>query len=327
MIALDLPSVSVLLLVGALAFGVVSGSNDGGTLVSLATRTAVLPPGAALVVFAGLAAVGPMILGTAVATTVAHRLVTFDGGGGRMALFAAVVAALVIVTVLTRKGLSTSLTLALMGGIAGAGLGAGLHVAWGTLGGVLATCLVAPLVAAALSYWLTRGVGLLPADWWVGRSGRLVQRAGFVLQSLAYSGNDVQKVVAILAVATEATGYAVAPHWDTQLLLGGCYALGILLGVRPLAGRIGEGVIRVRPSNAVVLEFSASAVVLASSALGAPISSTQAATNALVGSGLGSGSARVRWEQVGNVGLAWVLTLPSSIALGTLFGFLLRGLR
>jgi PiT family inorganic phosphate transporter len=316
-----------LLVAGALLFGFVSGSNDGGTLVSLSTRTSVIPPGTALVLLALFVTVGPLLVGTAVATTVAHRLVSFGGAGGRPVLLAAVVASLLVVFALTRLGLSTSLTLALIGGIVGAGVGDGLRVSWGVVGGVLATGLAAPLAAVGVAYLLTRLASALPASWWVERPGRLLQGAGFSLQCLAYSANDAQKMVALLALGTGVLTAPVAVHWDTQLALGVLYALGVVVGVRPLAGRIAERVLPVRSANAVVLELSAAAVVLGSSALGAPISSTQAATTALVGTGLASSSHRVRWHEVASIGTAWVSTLPSSLALGIVAGLAVRTLR
>lgn len=313
----------VVIVLAALAFAVASGANEGGTLVSLATRTAVLRPGAALIVLSGLVAFGPMLFGTAVATTIAHRLVSFSGGSGRLAVLGAIVASLVIVAVLSRKGLSTSLTLALMGGIAGVGLGAGLHVSWGVIGGVLAVAFVAPLAAGGVAYLLTRAVVRSPASWWVGRFGRVAQRAGYVGQSFAYSVNGAQKMVALVAIGSQVASPVAARLWS-QLLIGACYAVGTVLGVRPLAGRIGEQVLRVRPANATVLELSSSAVAIGSSALGAPVSITQAATTSLVGTGLATDSHRVRWWQAGGIGMAWLLTLPASVALGALFGVLVR---
>lgn len=317
----------VALVACALLFGVLSGANDGGTLVSFATRTAVLPPGLGVLVLAVLVTTGPMFVGTSVASTLARRLVAFDGGNGHVAFLAAVASALAVVVILTRRGLSTSLTLALTGGIAGAGLGDGLRVSWTTLGSVLGIGLVAPVVSVGAAFAVTKGLSAMPATWWVARGGRVLQRVGFAAQSLAYSGNDAQKMVAMFAVASQALVVRVTPHWDTQLALGACFALGAVIGIRPLATRVAERVLPVRPANAVALELSSSAVVFVSSALGAPISSTQAATAALVGTGLAGGSHQVRWQEVRGVALAWVFTLPSAIALGTLLGLVARALR
>jgi PiT family inorganic phosphate transporter len=322
-----LEATSALLFGAALVFGLVSGTNDGGTLVSFATRTAVIPPGIAVAVLVLVITAGPMVLGTKVATTVARRLVSFGGTDGRLSLLAAVVVALVVVIVLARRGLPTSVTLALMGGIAGTAAGDGLHVAWAILGSVLLVGLLAPLASVAVALGLTKMLLVLPASWLMGRGGDALQGMGLFAQALAYAGNDAQKIVAIFAVASGDIGSRVTLDWRDQLALGGAYALGILLGVRPLASRVAEQVLPVRPVNAVALELSASAVVFASSALGAPISSTQAATTALVGSGIATGSHRLRWQEVSSIAFAWLLTLPSSLLLGWLIGLGVRAAR
>lgn len=314
-----------LVIAAGLGFGFVSGNNDGGTLVSFCTRTSVVTPGTALTTIALLVTLGPFVYVGAVATTVAHSLVSFDGADGRAVLLAAVVGAVATVLLLTRRGLSTSLTLALIGGMVGAGLAGGQRVGWGAVGRVLVIGLAAPLLSVLVAYVLTRALAHLPATLWVGRSGRSLQQGGFLLQSLAYSANDAQKLVAILAIGTQAATYPVAAHWATQVPLGLFYGAGVVIGVRPLARRIGQQVLSVRPANAVMLELSASAVVLASSALGAPISSTQAATGALVGTGLGTASHHLHWAQVANIGLAWVLTLPLTLGAGFLVELMLRG--
>ena len=85
-------------------------------------------------------------LTTAVAMTLSERLVDFEGDTGRIALLIAVTAAVVVIAVLGRLGLPTSLTLAIMGAIAGAGWGSGLRIAWATLGIVLALAAIAGLL-------------------------------------------------------------------------------------------------------------------------------------------------------------------------------------
>jgi PiT family inorganic phosphate transporter len=55
-----------------------------------------------------------------------------------------------------------------------------------------------------------------------------------------------------------------------------------------------------------------------------PLSSTQATTAGLFGGVARLTPSQVRWSQVRSIGAAWVLTLPSSVALGALFGLLLR---
>jgi PiT family inorganic phosphate transporter len=82
-----------------------------------------------------------------------------------------------------------------------------------------------------------------------------------------------------------------------------------------MAGRIGEGVMYIRTPHFIATSIGSSVVVLATSVLGVPVSSTQAATGAAVGSGVATSPFSIRWNEVSRIGLAWVITLPLSIVL------------
>jgi PiT family inorganic phosphate transporter len=305
-----------LLLASAAGFALVSGANDGATLTVMGTRTRTISPAVGIAALMVLVALGPFLVGTAVATTLAHRLVSFEGEDGKVALLAAVITSLVVVYGLTRRGTPTSLTLALTGGIVGAGLGAGLPVQWSAVVKVLAIGIAAPLLsvpAGWLVYQIMRGpVGRLVARRFIG----VAQYVGYLLQCLAYSANDAQKMVAIVAIGTSARLNPVAATVPGQLAIAALFGAGILLTVRVMASRVGEGVMYIRTPHYLATSVGSSCVVLATSALGVPVSSTQAATGAAVGSGVATSPFAIRWNEVSRIGLAWVVTLPLSVGLG-----------
>ena len=316
-----------LLLASASAFALVSGANDGATLVAMGTRTRTIRPAVGIATMMVMVAFGPLLVGTAVATTLAHRLVSFGGFEGRVALLAAVVTALVVVFALTRRGTPTSLTLALTGGIVGAGIGARLPVQWPAVGKVLVVGLAAPLLSVPVGWLVYRALrgplGRVIARRFIG----VTQYVGFILQCLAYSANDAQKMVAIVAIGTAAQLNPVAATVDGQLAIALLFGAGILLTVRVVAGRVGEGVMYIRTPHFIATSIGSSLVVLASSMLGVPVSSTQAATGAAVGSGVASSPFSIRWNEVGKIGLAWVITLPLSIVLAAALAAAVRVLR
>jgi PiT family inorganic phosphate transporter len=59
-------------------------------------------------------------------------------------------------------------------------------------------------------------------------------------------------------------------------------------------------------------------VILTSSHLGFPLSTTQVATGAVVGAGAGRGVGSVRWGLAGQVAIGWLLTLPSAALVAAL---------
>jgi phosphate/sulfate permease len=93
-------------------------------------RTRRITPTVAILCLMALVALGPLLVGTAVATTLAYRYVSFQGEDGKIALLVAVITSSTVVFSLNKRGTPTSLTLALIGGIVGAGLGDGLPVQW-----------------------------------------------------------------------------------------------------------------------------------------------------------------------------------------------------
>lgn len=315
-----------LLVVVAVAFAVINGANDGGALLSLSLRTAGLRLVAAWVGLSAAVALAPAVLGTGVATTLAVRLV--DGGpGGQRMVAAAVTAAVVVIAGLGRGGLPTSLTVALVGGLVGAGLGGGGTVAWRPVGGVVAAALAAPLVGAVIAYGLSRLAHRLVAPGGAARFLARAHRLTFALQCVAYGANDGQKMLAVGAVATGLTGTGagagstVPAAWPLLLGAAVAFLVGAGLGLRRY-GRTVVGVIPLRQSNAVVAEASASAAVLGSAALGAPVSMTQAVAGGLVGTGVSEGQARVRWQVAGRIVVAWLVTLPAAVGVGAGLGAL-----
>jgi inorganic phosphate transporter, PiT family len=308
------PTDTLLLAALAFAFAVVNGVNDGSTLVATGLRVSALRPlGAIALLVVALAAVPPL-LGTAVATTLANRLVDFRGPAAEAALASAVASATLVSWGLARAGLPTSLTLSLMGGIAGAGVGAGLPVAWGTVALVLAVAAVAPFAGGVLAFVLSGLPVRLPRGIAPQRLVGHAHRLAFGLQCLSYGANDGQKMLAVFAVLTAASipGQAVPTPAPMLAAIAAGFLAGVVAGLPKVAATIARGVTIARPYHAVVAEASSAAAVLGSAALGVPVSMTQALAGGLVGVGSRAGIGRVRWQVVVRLAAAWVVTLPSA---------------
>lgn len=299
---------AALLAVAAL-FAVLNGVNDGGTLVAMGLKVPALRPVVALVILAGAVAVAPAVLGTAVATTLAARLVTFEGPTGQLALLTAIVSAVGVVAILARLALPTSLTLALVGGITGGGWASGLPTSWTVVAFVLVMAAVAPAAGGVVAFWLTRLVQRLSAPA-ANRKVRRTHAVAFGLQCLAYGANDGQKMLAVFLVAAGTT--AAAPSLPLLSVIGLLFLVGSVIGVRRFSGTVASGLVPLRSAGAVVAELSSAAAVLASAGLGAPVSMTQAIAGAIVGTGVSETYRRVRWKMALQVVMAWVLTLPTA---------------
>jgi PiT family inorganic phosphate transporter len=93
-------------------------------------------------------------------------------------------------------------------------------------------------------------------------------------------------------------------------------ALGTYMGGWRIIRTLGKGLTDVKPAQGFAAETSTASTILASSALGFALSTTQVASGSVIGSGLGRRGSIVRWRTVGRIMIGWVLTLPAAGAVG-----------
>lgn len=294
----------------AAGFAVVTGMNDGGSLLSTGLKVPSVRPLYAVAILVGLMLVVPFVT-IAVARGLVLRLVPFQGPHAQLAVAVAVVSAVTVVTTLSSRGLPTSLTLALVGGLTGSGLGFGLGVSWPGVTRVLVVGAAAPLVGCLLGYLFSRLLRRLPAAPVLNGAVYRAHRVAFTLQAVAYASNDGQKVIAIWS----ALGWgSLAGGPDYLAVLGSTllFGVGVVLGLPKVARGLSNGVLLVRPVHAVSAEFASSGAVLGSAAVGVPVSMTQSIAGGLIGTGLSHGRRRIRWNEASRIGVAWIITLPAS---------------
>lgn len=307
---------AVVLIVVAGLFAVVSGVNDGGALLATGLKLPTVRPATGIITLVVLVAVVPLVTNQ-VALTFVTRLASFDEPGGQIAMLLAVIASLVVVTVLSAKGRPTSLTLAVVGGLTGAGLGWGLEVSPGAVAQVLAFGLAAPFAGGLLAWVVIR----LLVSVTTARGLRRWHWVGFLVQTFAYAANDGQKMLAVFMIAAGFSGAPPAYTVAAAVLFG----LGTLYGL-PKAGRtLSREIIVSRPLHGVAAELSAGTAVLACAAAGMPVSMTQAIAGGLIGAGVAQGGGRVRWYAAVKIVAAWLLTLPASALLGWTLALVLKG--
>ena len=300
------------LLLLCMALSLVAGSNDGSTLIALNLTNKAIGPFASIALLACVIALEPFVLGTAVATTVAHGLVSFEGQMGVKDVLIAVLVTLGVILALGRVGLPTSLTLALVGSIVGVGLATGRAVAWPTVRSAILVGVGAPLVSVLVGWFVARWLGYVPWRTDVRRQTRVLHGAAFLLQAMAYAANDAQKLFAVAALATGGAIGAVRVLPATQIAIAAMFSLGILVGIRRYAGRLTDRIVPVRETHSIAAKLGASVSVMASSALGLPVSMTQSSTAGLVGAGMSDSITRVRWPHTVPIMGAWLVTLPAA---------------
>jgi len=320
-------TVAVLL---ALAFAVTNGLHDASNAIATLVATRAASPGRAIVMASICNMIGPLLVGAAVADTIGG-IVTV-GSSAAVAVIGSGLAAAVAWNLLTwRVGLPSSSGHALVGGLVGAAVvEAGAHaVDWGGFDGWHPVGVVGTLVALAISPLLG---GM--AAWLVIRGIRRLVRRGTkrwrtpvhggewamsAVLAFSHGANDAQKsigVIAALLLADGRTDSLAAPLWAT-LLCGLALTAGTALGGWSIIRTVGRGIYRIQPVDGLASQASSAGVILGASLVGAPVSTTQVVASSVVGVGVGRRRwHHVRWATVRQMGLAWVVTIPVTAALG-----------
>jgi len=322
--------VGLVLAVGlAAAFAVSNGLHDASNAIAALVATRAATPLQAIVLASVFNVLGPLLVGAAVADTIGG-IVTVTPSEV-VGVIAAGLAAAVAWNLLTwRLGLPSSSGHALVGGLVGASLLAGGvdAVRWGGLDGLHPVGVVGTLIALAASP-LLGGLAALAAIRVVRRLARRATsrwrvpvRAGEWAMSAAlafsHGANDAQKSIGVIAALLLAEGRIdthAAPTWS-KLLCAAALTAGTALGGWKIIQTVGRGIYRIRPVEGLVSQASSTAVIFGSSLAGAPTSTTQVVASSVVGVGVGRGHwHHVHWAVVGQMSLAWLITMPATAAL------------
>lgn len=311
----------------ALVLGISSAPNAASALVASRAASWRVALGYSFL----LHAVGALLGGTAVALTIA-RLVSVPDDEVASVYAAGSIAAIAFVAVAARLGLPTSATHGLVGGLAGAALAeGGVHaVHWGGFDGfrpigvlgILAALVLSPIVGVAAG-WATRRVAVRALARGTRRllgpvRGGIWVAAGAV--AVSDGTNDGQKAMGVAAATLLATGaidsfeIPTSLRWSVALV----FALGTVVGGGRVVRRVGRGYFRPTPVDSLASQTSAAAVILGSTAVGAPVSTSTVVTAAVVGVGADRHPRHVRWAGVADTISAWFLTIPVCAILGAL---------
>jgi PiT family inorganic phosphate transporter len=151
------------------------------------------------------------------------------------------------------------------------------------------------------------------------REFRWGQVASSSMVALAHGTNDAQKTMGVICLALIANGSLTGgdsldvPTW-VIVSCATAIALGTYCGGWRIIKTLGTRVVEVRPPQGFGSETVAASVILASSHVGFPLSTTQVVSGAVAGSGVGRPGAAVNWRVVGNIVVGWLFTLPAAAA-------------
>lgn len=315
----------------ALLFDFGNGLNDAANAISTVVATRVLKIQHAVIMSAIGNFAGFFIFGVAVATTIGKGLIIPNVVTPTI-IIAGLIAAVVWVYATTWLGIPVSASHALIGGYVGSSImAAGFgSIIYSGVFKVLLFIFLAPilgLMAGGLLqltiFHIFKNSNPEKANPWFKR----LQILSAATYSISHGTNDAQKTVGIISLLLFSAGLLGNTFYVPTWVLFASYttiALGTLAGGKNVIKTMGLKITKLRPVNGFCAETAGSAVVIGSTLLGIPVSTTHVISGSIIGVGALKRVSAVRWGVARRIVWAWILTLPFSAIVGALCLLVLR---
>src|ERR1700735_5330308 len=318
----------VVVVVTAVAFDFTNGFHDTANAVATSIATGALKPMVAVIMSGCLNFLGAFI-SISVAATIAKGGVdpsVANSSGGLEIVLAALTGAIIWNLTTWCLSIPSSSSHAIIGGLVGAAVAAVGSPAVSFHG--IIQKVVAPAVLAVFICGAVAALGTFAAYIMVRRLGDRRARTGYrygqigsaALVSLVHGTNDAQKTMGIIALALISTGHISAAHFYVPLwvkfVCAAAISLGTVTGGWRIINTMGNRITSIESPQGFAAEAASGTVILASSYYGYPLSTTQVVSGGVMGAGLGKRGRVVHWPVVGQMVVAWVITLPAAAIVG-----------
>jgi len=313
----------------ALLYNFFNGFNDAANVVATIIASRAMSARAALALAAAGNFIGPLLFGTAVAATMGNDLI--DTNAITMTALIAGLAAAVLWNLTTWWfGIPSSSSHALAGGLVGAALifGGVSIIKMNGLMKIAIALFISPIlgfvfgwILLKIIYWLARGA--------TPKINKTLNRAQFVTAStlaLSHGANDAQKAMGIIVMGLVIAGFQqdfYVPNW-VIIVSAIPIGLGTASGGWRIIHTLGGKFYRIRPIHSFTSQLASSIVILGASMLGGPVSTTHVVSSTIVGVGAAERKSQVRWLNLTDILVAWVITVPITAALAAILYPLLR---
>ncbi len=315
----------------ALAFDFLNGLHDAANSIATVVSTKLISPLQA-VAFAAFFNFAAYFLTLnfpglqKVAETIGKGLIDKDVITPSV-VFGALVGAMFWNIITWWKGIPSSSSHALVGGLVGAGVAhAGISgIQWSGLNKTAIAIFLSPMLGMLIAMMI-----MLVSSWVLRRASARGAEGSFkalhLVSSAAYSVshglNDAQKTMGIITVLLYSTGYLGGefhvPHWVAI----SCYiaiSLGTLCGGWKIIQTMGTRITKLSHHQGFSASLGGSIMVFTASAYGIPVSTTHTITGSIIGAGAAKRASAVRWGVASNLLTAWILTVPASATVGAIF--------
>jgi PiT family inorganic phosphate transporter len=307
----------------AILFDFTNGFHDTANSIATSISTRALSPHAAVGLAAVFNLVGAVItvafFQAKVSNTIASTLAIKPG---LVVVMSALLGAISWNLITWYRGLPSSSTHALIGGLCGAGIAAagGLNgVKWAALGKQIASLVISPplgfvasAIFAILLILVIARLRLRPAP--VNRTFRGLQVLTSAFLSYSHGANDAQKTMAAITLALIASGDLTTfkvPLW-VVVLSAVTIAFGTYAGGWRIIRTLGWSIIKLQPVTGMTAQLMGATVIQGATLIGLPVSTTHVITGSVMGVGVTRKLSAVSWGLGATIALAWLVTIPAA---------------
>ena len=319
----------------AVLFDFTNGFHDSANSTATVVATRSLSPRVAVLLAAVFNFLPAFVVGTAVANTITKTvqlgdLPTVAAGavpyGVRLTL-AALLGAIFWNFFTWHRGLPSSSSHALIGGLVGAGIAAGGMgaVNWEIMKDIVIAIVASPVVAGVVAI-LAVIIILMMTKVFKLHEDHVVYQVGQIASSCwvswGHGSNDAQKTMGVVAATLFAGGYLgdmdpTSLEPPTWVIFGAhaAIAAGTLYGGWSIIETMGLKITKITRASGLAANIGALVSINGATNFGIPISTTQAVSSSIVGSGVGA-RRRVNWLVMRDMVIAWVFTIPVAAVIG-----------
>lgn len=319
-----------LVIVLAFAFDFINGFHDTANAIATCIATRSLSPRIAIIMSAFLNFVGAMV-STGVAKTIGGEIVTSPQMVDSTVLIAALFAAIVWNLFTWKIGMPSSSSHALIGGVLGA-----VTISYGTgaINGngvfmIVAGLIGSPVIAMFSGYVIMTLLFILFRN--VGRSkvnyiSLHIQSLSAAVMAFSHGSNDAQKCMGIITLALLSGGYIGELEVPFLVKIACAFAMcaGTSVGGWRIIRTVGNKIFRLEPVNGLAADINSALTIFTATFLHLPVSTTHVVTGSIMGVGWAKRFRAVHWNVAYSMVGAWVMTIPSTAAVGALVYILIR---
>lgn len=137
-----------------------------------------------------------------------------------------------------------------------------------------------------------------------------------LIQATAHGANDGQHAVGVITALLVSSGILMSFDVPGWVILSSAIAIGLgtCFGGWQVVDKMAKEITKIRPYQGFCAATASSAILVAVTETGIPVSSTHAINGAIIGVGATRGKNAVQWRVVREMITAWVITIPLAVA-------------